>query len=549
MARWPVLALATALCFGCDDGGGGDEATGGAAPAGGAMGGGDAPAGGEAPTGGDAPAPDMGVPPAPTACLNEDGDLAEAYTGEPLPGASDLRTDVDVDGDGTPELLIELHVGGGVRFDALTRDTREAAGGFTLAGVDDADLMPGHWPSAAVVSPPAAGWVLWTRAGDAHGLAVVSGDSVSRTMTLSGPALRVQSVQVGEDMWRILVDLADGGCAVYDPAAEAPLYEDANCALRPAWDVDGDGTIDLARDAVGLEGRGALLSGADLSALATAELPVMLGFVPITFLADPVPPGEMQLRQEMVEPDEADPMPVPRGPELLGARIEDRLHASFLNPDDLVELGAVTPQAGHFERLQMHWTGSAHRLWVQFKRAADSNLWHVTGYLASDFVQRQEQHGPFEHVTWRLGPDLDGDGVGEMEIRGGPEADFKNAPVIYARLDDGVEVYRVEPDRSARMDAVWMRADGPSVPADLDGCAGEERILIRTGTGTRDGRTPTRVTIVDGEGAQLWRSEPYEGWLHVLRAADLDGDGAAELVELRGETPDAATLRIWSAVP
>ena len=542
-ARWWLGGLMVAACAtGCDDGGGGDApsptedgggGTGGTQPD--AMPTDDAEAPADL-----GPPPDMGPPP--PACFADGARLVETSAAGPWAGASDLRADLDVDGDGAPDLVIELHDADGTTFVVLDAATLAETTRFTLAGAVDAEVMPGLWPPRALIGAAEGRWVVATTAADGSAsLLVLDGaGAVQRTHALPGGPAQVTVMNTGT-AWRVLVNAGDGACQAYDLAGNDPLFAEPGCRVRPAWDVDGDGQVDIARDSLAPPTAGALLSGADGHALGTAEKPVILGFNPISDAEGAAPPGPAQLRAAVVEPDDTHPEGETRGLELLGISIDDRLNVGFLDPDTLAELDAVTPQMGMWKRAEVHGSVRGMRLWTQFEI---NGLQFVAVYQVGDFIRQLINLGPYEFVQWGLDTDLDDDGYPDLRITGGPRDDLRNAPIHYVDTALGNDLLVIEADRSGRFDQILLPTDGGPRVVDLDGCEGAEILQLRTGIPARSGLTGTRLDVLDAAAQLLRGGPPIDGFLHVVRLADLDGDGRPEVLELRSTDEQNADLHI-----
>ncbi len=543
---WWGAALCAALCAaGCDDGGGDDApADGGGGTADG--GGGSADMGGPGDDGGPpadmGPLPDMGPPP--PSCFADGAELIETRVTEPWAGAQDLRADLDTDADGAPDVMVQLVEAAGVTVVELNAADLSETGRWTVPGAASATLMPNVWPPRRAQGPVEGVWVVLARnADDATRLVLVDAESgaVRREHALAAGVDRITTMNTTGAGWRVLVDLADGGCAAYDLSAADPIYADTACRLRPAWDVDEDGTIDVARDGTVGPTVGALLQGGDLSPIAEAERPLFVGFNPINDAPDALPPGPQQLRSEMVEPDEENPMPEPRGPELMGPYVDDRLNVGFLDPDTLAQLGMVTPQFGAWQRVEVHGSRVGMRLWVQYQ---SNDLQFVAVYQVGDFIRQLMNFGPYEFVQWGLGPDVNQDGFPDIRITGGSRDDLRAAPILHVDAADGAQHFMVEADSSGLYDLVLLSSDQGAVPPDLDGCPGQEFILLRAGIPARSGQTGTRLQVNDIEGERLFRGPPVDGFVHQVRVTDLGGDGTLDVLELKSTDEDNAALSI-----
>lgn len=468
------------------------------------------------------PPPDMGVP----VCFSEGGALEVSSVSDPIPGLVAFAADLDSDLDDRPELLYRRALDDGIRFEVVDGLTAEVEGGFTLATAVDAAFMPGLWPppdrrSPITVDGTRVWYVSLTDLADETSIATYDAETYDAidAVTLGPVAERVQVVPTNR--WLVLSDRRDGGCAIHALDAADALGEWGLCRLSPVADVNGDGSPEVLRwGRAGLE----LYDGNLLEAIAT-ELGTEIHGVG---LGDD---GPLDVRGT--------------GPELVTATIDGAaVTVEFRDPIDLTVNGEGTrlQTVGLYERIRFVESGGVLRLVGEINRNEQLFLHLIEP--ARD-VRRLREFGPFQVMRWSLGGDIDGDGVAEIELRGGADRDGTNTTVRYIALDDGLDVYEIERERSAIFEPVWTSGATPSV-ADLDGCEGFDRVHLRSGLPNGDGVRATRVLFIDEDDRERVRSDTYSGRVHQLTIADLDGNAPPELLEIRSDDDTAARLRVYT---
>ncbi len=472
------------------------------------------------------PVPDMGV----HVCLAEGGEPTATPIGDPIPGLNGVRADVDVGGDGAVDLALSMGTDAGSELRFLDGRTGQALGSIRGQAGASLELMPGLWPRPDALTPLALGgasvFYALERAGDgATSLRVVDAASFAdvRTIPIAGGVEGLTVLASGEG-WLALVDQADEGCAVYALDREASLVAAGLCRLQAAWDANGDGTVDVLR--TGAAGA-ALLDGRTLEPLAeNATRNLHVGFVPVSAAAGAPAPGPFDFRG--------------RGPELVGV-ISDQgqLQVYGLDPGDLSFEGEPVAVPGVFTRLAFRLGGDGLRLIAEEER---NNLRFLHVLQPGVTVRRRAEFGPYVNLYWGEGGDFDGDGHPELDVWAGPREDGLNAERVFRRVADGAAALTIAAERSGRFDPVLARRGGVEVPADVDGCAGDEVVLLRSGQASE--RRPTRLRILAASGAQLYQGEPLEGRVHALALGDLDGAGPAELLEARSVDDRAAQLSV-----
>jgi len=462
----------------------------------------------------------------PPVCFEEGGDLEEASISDPYFGLEAFRADVDPDGDGQVDLLFHRSADDGVYLEFADGRTLETGGSYGALGSIGARFMPGLWPPEALITPltidGTSEWLVHEiRAADERLVRVdAAGLTATELYPLPTAAVTVRTIRSAQPM--ALVDLADGGCVAISLVPDGPTAQWGLCRLAPVADANGDGIPEVLRyGRAGLE----LFDGVALESIGFAP-DIDIEAVSIT------PAGAVDLRGQ--------------GPELGSVSIEDggALVARYHDPVDLSLLAGpeTLRPTGVYTRLHFIYDGSVVRIAAELDRNGQYFLQLIEPGLS---LRRLGEYGPFQNLRWSMPGDVDGDGFYDIELRGGSTADGTNTDVIYLRLRDGATIYEIESERAARFDTVWNNALPPT-PEDLDGCDGVDRVLLRSGPTRADGLRATRVHFLDRDGRLRTRSEPYDGRVHALAIADLDGTPPAELLEIRSENDDAARLRVYT---
>jgi hypothetical protein len=389
------------------------------------------------------------------------------------------------------------------------------------------DLMAGLFPRPDLLTPIAVGdtsvfYLLERDADGSAALRLVSATDFTdvRRIPLEGGVDDVTVLQAG-DAWLALVNQADRGCAVYSLAQEAAVQSQGRCRLQPAWDANGDGVADVAR---GGAAGAALLDGRTLDPIATnATANLALGIVPGAAGAPPSGPTDLR----------------GHGPEVLGVLVASgQLELHFLAPDTLADGGNPLVIPGDFARVEVWGSPEGARVVAEESR---NNLHYLHVYQPGSMLRRRADFGGFVNLAWGRGGDVDGDGFPEIDMWSGPRDDGISGQRALLRAGDGQPALSLPVERNARFDPVFAWRDGVPRPADLDGCPGDEVVVIRSGQ-VSGGSRPTRLRILAASGAQLYQGEPLSGQVHVAALADLDGHPPAELIEARSTQGPSAAL-------
>ncbi len=484
------------------------------------------------------PVRDAGMDAAPPNCLTQGAALTPSYEGEPEDGLAAVRADLDPDGDGQPDLLLTSRHPDGLLLRLVDGRTLDPIANVAVPGAQQVDWMPGLVAAPDLLVPLSVGgtaaWYGVTRAADQSAtLRVFAAADLAqiREIPLAAGLRSLQVVPAGARHFALLND-ADGGCAIQPLEHDQPLDAQGNCALRPGWDANGDGVVDILR--TGAAGT-TLIDGATIEPIAHLDgASVNVGFAPAW--VDEARPGggPIDLRG--------------MGPEVVSVAFENnQLVLRYHDPVDLAPRGDPQVLNGAWRRAEFRMTGEGLRLLAEEDSGGLLYL-RVLVPGPGNMVTRRGDFGGFRNLSWGTDVDVDEDGESELLMLGGSDADFLNTDVVFVDLVDAVPRWTVDKDGPARLDGVFARRSGRLVPVDIDGCPGSERLFLRNGRAANDGTRPTRVIVFDDEGGVVHRSEGYSATVHDLALADLDGDGAAEVIEVRGEgSTTTATLRVYAA--
>lgn len=458
------------------------------------------------------PPPEMGV----ETCFERGGALQVSFESEGLPGAIDVRADVDPDGDGRPSVVVLHRDPTGLRLALHDGTSFEQLGQAVFPMADAVALMPNAWPPTGMLQPlPNDIYGAWAQGEMGHALYALRADTfeASAPIALPGPAERVQFARIGTRALA-MVHGADRGCALYDLLSGAELMSQGQCTVRPAWDVNGDNVPEIVRS--GGDGT-TMLDGNSLEVVAQVPERLILG------------PRPFDARGQ--------------GPEVIGiSEGEGRWLLHHLDP---IDLGGGEPIgiSGDFTRAEIHQFGTEQRVLLQEERLSLSYLRIIE---PNAMARRRAELGSYRQLWWRVGPDADADGEPDIHLVGGSTEDGSNTDVTFFKLADGSAAYTIEAERSARFLPAFGSTDKGYAPQDLDGCDGNDFVALRQGALGGSGTRPTRIHVYDADGQIAWRSEPYTTSVHALAVANLDGEGPFELIELRGEDGDPV-LRVHRA--
>ncbi len=513
-----TYAWALGLLVGCDDGGGSDpRIIDGSVELDSEVAGDGAPVG----DGGVVDAlPDLFLPPV-ERCLARGAVPTLSFESPPIEGARQLQADVDADGDGLPEILLAARNPDGLLLTLLDGVSTEPEGSVLLPGVETAVVMPNLWPATGLIAPQGGRLAVWSVGEEGQAIRLLGPDLASGgAVALPGPARRVQIAVVGAKLFA-LVDGEDNGCAIFDLDDQTERMRQGVCTVRPGYDANGDGVPEIVR--AGGDGTH-LLDGVTLASVASHPTAMVLS------------PAPANLRGQ--------------GIEVAGVGREmDRLVVHALDPADLSQ--NVTPPIpialrGESKQVEVLAVGMGQRILVDDEAL---NLRYLKLLEPAAMLRPRSELGSYRFLSWALDTDFDADGVPELRVVGGSGEDGSNTPVAFHTLNDGSELFTLPAERSARYQFAFQRGPvGLGVPTDLDGCEGSELVTLRLGNASRDGQVPTRLQLLGITGNEVWRSEGFNGTVHQVVVAELNGMPPAELLELRSdaETAGASKLRIFA---
>ena len=458
-------------------------------------------------------------------CFREGAELLEEYVGDPVAGLQGLRVDVDYDGDGTNEIVLQRVDPAGVHFDFLSTADMTVLASVSLPGAVNGHLMPGLEGSRAqVTARTMAGQTVFVFTGERatgettlHVHNVESGAETGQ-VDLGLAVRRIQLFQAGAT-WHALIDRGDGTCSAYRLPAATLGETWESCRLHPGWDLNGDTLKDIVR--TGNTGF-VVLDGQILEQIAQhAETsPIAVGFG-----VD----GPKNYRGA--------------GPEVVTASIAmgGDLVIRYHDPLELTPRteGETVPLNGVFVKARFLEVDGATRLVGEYHRVELKLL----GLLEiTDGLRRLGEYGSVTVLDWSIEADADGNGVEDLRIMAGArEGGFQTA-IEYADLGNGMIVHTIPDERSARFDPIWNTTDPPT-GADIDGCEGIDYLSLRSSPRRADGKRATRL-VVRSNGRDRYRGETYDGLVHEAALIDLDDDSRPEVVEIRSEDDDSARLRI-----
>jgi len=451
--------------------------------------------------------------------------LVEEYVGDPIQGLTDIRVDVDYDGDGVNEILLQRTDATGVQFDFLSAADLTVVGSAATIGAKSGRVMPGLVGSdGQITARTMAGQTVFVLSGERETgettLHVHNIDTGTETAQADlGPNVRrIQLFEAGAT-WHALVDGGSGTCSIYRLPAATLAETWQGCRLHVGWDTNEDGLRDIVRTG---DGGFTVFDGQVLEQIAQdATLnPIAVGFGAT---------GPKDYRGE--------------GPEILTATVEmgGDLLVRYHDPVELTPRteGEAVPLNGVFVNARFVEVGDATRLVGEYHRVELKLL----GLLeVTDGLRRLGEYGSVTVLEWDIEADADGNGSKDLRISAGAREGGFQTPIEYADLANGMVVHSIPDERAARFDAIWDTADPPTA-ADIDGCEGLDYLTMRSGPLREGGNRATRL-IVTSDGAVRYRGETYDGPVHKVVMAVLTEEGLPKVFEIRSENADSARLRI-----
>lgn len=503
----------------------------------------------------DAEVPDAEVPDAmPPTCLTEGARPASRFATDPIPGLVGVRADVDPNGDGAIDLALAISTPAATELRVLDGRTGEPLGAVIAPADTHLELLRGVWPPSDRIGPAdiaGAPYVFAYEAPAPEAEAAVRLLRASDLATVGRVGLplpaRELTAMPHPDGWLGLVTLEDGRCAAFvidgptgDGETRRTIEEDAfadNCWFRPAWDANGDGLVDYIV-IVETPDRGSVIVNGRVHDARTLEPIIVIpapggyfGFVPPSPAEDAPPPGPFDARGA--------------GSEFVSALTAGGLQLRFHDPDTLQirEEGIVLQ--GDWSRVEFALTPRGVYLVAEELRPGIRFL-HI---FELDGTRRRAELGPFVNLWWTLDADLEGDGYAELFVRSGPDETGLNSDVEWLDPSDGSVSFAIDAQRSARFDPI-LRRDGMFWrSANLDGCEGDESVILRRGVPSDDGSRPSRWTMETFEGDEVFRADDQRGRVHQMAIADLDGAPPFEIIEVRSTSGSEATLEILRVGP
>ena len=461
-------------------------------------------------------APDAAISP----CLSQGTALATRYESQPIEHATALYARYEHNGDQTPEFVvttddgmntdIQIYAGFPPELVGSYSSTNNGVGGVFMGGDparpklsrpikdgDDAALFVGHQSDTELL-------IDFFRSSDF---------SQIRSWRIERPVASYQVVPTTTTP-AVLANLEDGGCYIHKMDDPQPLLDRGNCKVRLGRDANGDEQPDAIRFGDAGLATIDLNLGAEI-ALASDRQAAAVGY---------------------------------RGRQLVAAETSGQtLTIDYLDSVELTPLSEAlsnTVSGATFGPVTFLQANDKSLLFAQYEKGGFQTLRVLE---LGDSLRRLGEYGPYRELSWKFGPDLNGDGVPEIVIRGGSRPDGFNTDIDYRDPTTGQTVYEVGALRNVRFDAIWTNQT-PAQPADIDGCEGNDTVLLRQGPFNDEAQRQTRVLFIDQDEVEVLRTETYTGAIHQLVLAELDGTPPFELVELRSSEGSNSILRILGPI-